>query len=72
MPEDLVEVVLGQLDPIGKKLQRQILIEMGLNVHERGNNPVEWRCLLSAHPERRSDRKNRQELSRAVEYSLAT
>jgi hypothetical protein len=69
LPKDLVEVEFGQLNPIGQKLQRQILIEVSVNVHERGNNPVEWRRLLSAH--RDPIARIVKNPSGDVEYSLA-
>lgn len=50
--EELVEVIFGELHFVSQQVERQVLIQMGLNVNERGNDPGQRRLWLrSAHVE---------------------
>src|SRR5262245_18585507 len=48
--KDLVKVVLGKLSFIGQSIKRQVLIQVRLNMNERGNNPSKgWSSVEPAH-----------------------
>ena len=59
--EQLVEVVLRQADVTGECVERQVLIQVRLNVHQRGNDPGQRRHRFLP--------KNRQERVRADDYA---
>ena len=59
--EQLMEVVLGEADVTGEDVERQILIQVRLNVHQRRDDPGQrGLCFLP---------KNRQERVRADDYA---